>query len=43
MTGNQAVLAVAAALESCGIPYMLVGSYSSNFMGSIARRKMLIS
>ena len=33
MTGNQAALTVAEALESCDIPYMLVGSYSSNFYG----------
>jgi hypothetical protein len=33
MTGNQAAIAVAEALEFCGIPYMLVGSYSSNFYG----------
>src|SRR5437762_1293825 len=33
MTGNQAALAVAEALESSGIPYMLVWSYSSNFYG----------
>jgi hypothetical protein len=33
MTGNEAALAAAEALEACGIPYMLVGSYSSNFYG----------
>jgi hypothetical protein len=33
MTGNQAAVAAAGALEACGIPYMLVGSYSSNIYG----------
>ncbi len=34
MTGNEAVIAVVEGLEGCGIPYMLVGSYSSNVYGS---------
>lgn len=34
MTGNEAVVVVVEALEACGIPYMLVGSYSSNIYGS---------
>jgi len=33
MTGNEATLAVIDGLESCSIPYMLVGSYSSNIYG----------
>jgi predicted nucleotidyltransferase len=33
MTSNEAVSKVAAALEGAGIPYMLVGSYSSNMYG----------
>ena len=33
MTGNEATLAVIDALELCSIPYMLVGSYSSNVYG----------
>ena len=33
MTGNEATLAVIDALEACSIPYMLVGSYSSNVYG----------
>jgi hypothetical protein len=33
MTGNEATLAVIDALEACSIPYMLVGSYSSNIYG----------
>ncbi len=33
MTGNQAAVAAAEALDACGIPYMLVGSYSSNIYG----------
>jgi hypothetical protein len=33
VTGNEATLAVVDALEACGIPYMLVGSYSSNVYG----------
>ena len=33
MTGSDAVLAVVAALNHCGIPYMLVGSYSTNVYG----------
>jgi hypothetical protein len=36
MTGNEATLSVIEALDACGIPYMLVGSYSSNVYG-IAR------
>src|SRR5947209_667250 len=36
MTSDEAVLAVIAALESLGIPYMVVGSLSSNYYG-IAR------
>ena len=34
MTGNEAVVIVVEALESCEVPYMLVGSYSSNIYGS---------
>ena len=34
MTGNEAVVRVIDALEACGLPYMLVGSYSSNVYGS---------
>lgn len=30
MTGNVATLTVIDSLEACSIPYMLVGSYSSN-------------
>jgi hypothetical protein len=33
MTGNDATLAVIDALESCSIPYLLVGSFSSNLYG----------
>jgi Nucleotidyl transferase AbiEii toxin, Type IV TA system len=33
VTGNEATIAVVEALETCGIPYMLVGSYSSNSYG----------
>jgi len=33
MTGEEATLAMADALEACGIHYMLVGSFSSNFYG----------
>jgi hypothetical protein len=33
MTSNEAVLQMVAALEVAGVPYMLVGSYSSNFYG----------
>jgi hypothetical protein len=33
MTGNEATLAVIDALDACGIPYMLVGSYASNVYG----------
>src|SRR5947209_6722588 len=33
MSGNEATLAVIDALEALDIPYMLVGSYSSNFYG----------
>ncbi|MEW6250210.1 MAG: hypothetical protein AB1716_06165 [Planctomycetota bacterium] len=33
MTGNDAVLRMIAALEAGGVPYMLVGSYSSNAYG----------
>ncbi len=33
MTSDEAALAVVEALESLGIPYMLVGSFSSNFYG----------
>ena len=33
MTGNEATLAVIDALEARSIPYMLVGSYSSNVYG----------
>jgi hypothetical protein len=36
MTSEEAVLAVIDALEALGIPYMLVGSFSSNYYG-IAR------
>lgn len=34
MTGNEAVITVAEALEGCGLSYMLVGSYSTNIYGS---------
>lgn len=33
MTGREAVLTAIAALESCGIPYILVGSFSTNAYG----------
>ena len=33
MTGNEAVLHAVSALDDCGIPYMLVGSYSTNVYG----------
>ena len=33
MTGNEAILKVIDALESVGVPYMVVGSYSSNLYG----------
>jgi hypothetical protein len=33
MSGNEAVLHVVAALESCSIPYIVVGSYSTNAYG----------
>ncbi len=33
MNANEAVLAVLDALEACGLPYMLVGSFSSNTYG----------
>jgi Nucleotidyl transferase AbiEii toxin, Type IV TA system len=33
VTGNEATIAVVEALEACGIPYMLVESYSSNSYG----------
>jgi len=33
VTGLEATLAVIDALEGCGIPYILVGSFSSNFYG----------
>ncbi|HVS37018.1 MAG TPA: hypothetical protein VMS17_15765 [Gemmataceae bacterium] len=33
MTSDQAALAVVEALEALGIPYMLVGSFSSNYYG----------
>jgi hypothetical protein len=33
VTSGDALLAVIDALESVGIPYMLVGSYSSNVYG----------
>jgi Nucleotidyl transferase AbiEii toxin, Type IV TA system len=33
MTGTEAVLTAIAALESCGIPYILVGSFSTNAYG----------
>jgi hypothetical protein len=36
MTSEEAALAVLSALETLGIPYMLVGSFSSNYYG-IAR------
>jgi len=32
-TSEEALLAVIDALESCGVPYMLVGSFASNFYG----------
>jgi hypothetical protein len=34
MTGNEAARFVAEGLEACGISYMLVGSFSSNFYGA---------
>lgn len=33
MTGDEAVIRVIGALEALGVPYMLVGSLSSNFYG----------
>jgi hypothetical protein len=33
MTGNEAVLNVVSELNDCGVPYMLVGSYSTNVYG----------
>jgi hypothetical protein len=33
MNGSEAVLTVISALDSCGIPYILVGSYSTNLYG----------
>ena len=33
MTGNESLVAAIEALDACGIPYMLVGSYSSNVYG----------
>ena len=33
MTGNEAVLQTVSALDECRIPYMLVGSYSTNVYG----------
>ncbi|MGQ0635770.1 MAG: nucleotidyltransferase [Planctomycetaceae bacterium] len=33
MTGDEAALAMIQALNAAGIPYMLVGSFSSNFYG----------
>jgi hypothetical protein len=33
MSGNEAVLQVIATLESCSIPYIVVGSYSTNAYG----------
>lgn len=33
MTGNEAILKVIGALESLGVPYMVVGSYSTNLYG----------
>ena len=33
MTGTEVLLDLTAALESAGVPYMIVGSYSSNFYG----------
>lgn len=33
MTGEEATTAVIAALDAAGIPYMLVGSFASNFYG----------
>lgn len=33
MNGTDALLALTSALETAGIPYMIVGSYSSNFYG----------
>ena len=37
MTSNQIVLCVVDALERLNIPYMLVGSYSSNAFGTAAK------
>lgn len=34
MNGNEAVIAVVEAINDCGLPYMLVGSYSSNIYGT---------
>ena len=34
MTGNEAVITVVEALDGCGLPYMLVGSYSTNVYGT---------
>ena len=33
MTGNEAVLAVVNALDVVGVPYVLVGSFSTNAYG----------
>jgi hypothetical protein len=33
MSGNEAVLRAIEAPESCGIPYILVGSYSTSVYG----------
>jgi len=33
MTGDNATLAVVEALDRVGVPYMLVGSFSSNAYG----------
>ena len=33
MTGTEVLLDLTSALESAGVPYMIVGSYSSNFYG----------
>ena len=33
MTGTESLLELVAAFENAGIPYMIVGSYSSNFYG----------
>ena len=43
MTSNEIALFVADALEACNIPYMLVGSFSSNMYGIPRRLRMLIS